>query len=574
MDNQNKQPRMDGEELNGQTMRIPEVPPTEELPVTELPDIFEEILSEEVLSEPAEPETTEDVARQISEAVAAETGENDYFGEAEEENEDDWLDELLPEQELPQELEADELAVADAGLMHPEDVELENIIRQTNEEASQTDATQMFVPVDPDTLPEEDEEAEGDEEAEADEEDESPQRKRRPKWKKGYGLLGIPHILATGVWLAIILAIGLYLGRMIWLCAVDVLALGKEPKRVTVVITEEDTVETISEKLKKSGMIRYPKLFQTFADLTEKGKEIEPGTYTFNIKLGEDPTYQGIAYDYNALIMSMQHYGGAQDSVEVLFPEGYNCAQIFALLEEKGVCTVAELEEYAANGELDSYWFLEGVERGHKYCLEGYLCADTYQFYIDDEPKRVLEKLLDEFDDRFTERLEQKFTEVNQMLANKMAANGYSQEVIDASQMTLHDIVVLASIIEKETASNVESFDFALVFYNRLADPDDYPYLNCKSTMKYAEEYYYKGQLHTTAAKEECEFNTFTQAGLPEKPICNPSLNSMAAALNPKDGSDGNYFYFVYDKDAGSHRFAETEYRYNAILEELGLNDG
>ena len=567
MDNQNTQPRIDGEELNGQTMRIPEVLPAEETPVEELPELSGELFFEE-----AEPETAEKVAQQISEAVAAETDEA-YFADGAAQKEDDWLDEILPEQQLPRELEADELAVADAGLMHPEDVELENIIRQTNEEAAEADATQMFVPVDPAALPEEEDEEADEKEADA-EDDEPPLRKRRPKWKKGYGLFGIPHILATGVWLAIILAIGLYMGRIIWLCAVDVLALGKEPKKVTVVITEEDTVETVSEKLKDAGMVRYPKLFQKFADLTEKGKEIEPGTYTFNMKLGEDPKFQGIAYDYNALIMAMQHYGGAQDSVEVLFLEGYNCAQIFALLEEKGVCTVAELEEYAANGELDAYWFLEGVERGHKYCLEGYLCADTYQFYIDDEPKRVLEKLLDEFDDRFTERLEQKFTEVNQMLANKMAANGYSQEVIDASQMTLHDIVVLASIIEKETASNVESFDFALVFYNRLADPDDYPYLNCNSTMKYAEEYYYKGQLHTTAAKEACEFNTFTQAGLPDKPICNPSLNSMAAALNPKDGSDGNYFYFVYDKDSGSHRFAETESRYKAILEELGLNDG
>lgn len=567
MDNQNTEPRIPGEEFNGQTMRIPDVPPVEELPVTPLREPSGEAPAEAF--EAPEAETPEEVARQISEAVAAETGEEDFPTEAVPENEDAWLDELLPEQELPQELEADELAVADAGLLHPEDVELENILREATEEAQENDATQMFIPVDPATLPE----AEEEDEQEENEEDDVPLRKRRPKWKKGYGLFGIPHILATGVWLAIILAIGLYLGRMIWLCAVDVLALGKEPKKVTVVITEEDTVETISVKLKNAGMVRYPKLFQTFAELTEKGEEIEPGTYTFNMKLGEDPKFQGIAYDYNALIMSMQHYGGAQDSVEVLFPEGYNCAQIFALLEEKGVCTVKELEEYAANGELDDYWFLENVERGHKYCLEGYLCADTYQFYIDDEPKRVLEKLLDEFDDRFTERLEQKFTEVNQMLANKMAANGYSQEVIDASQMTLHDVVVLASIIEKETASNVESFDFALVFYNRLADPDDYPYLNCNSTMKYAEDYYYKGQLHTTAAKEECEFNTFTQAGLPDKPICNPSLNSMAAALNPKDGSDGNYFYFVYDKDSGSHRFAETKSRYEAILKELGLNN-
>ena len=552
MENKNPEPRVPGEGWGEETIRIPEIlpeaePASEETPVVAVPQGEAAPVTEEV-----PPEELDNTA---------------------------WLNQILGKQELPKEVGADEQAVTDAGLVHPEDAEFENIFKEAKEVVGEktaeaplvTKETVLFEPVEPAENPNSVESAQ-EEAAEEDEEaEEKPQRKRRPKWKKGYGLFGIPHILATGVWLAIILAIGVYFGRMIWLCAVDVLALGKDPEKVTVTITEQDDMVSVSQKLYNAGMIRYPKLFQKFAELTEKGEEIEPGTYTFNLKMGTDPEYKGVAYDYNALIMAMQHYGGAQDSVEILFPEGYNCAQIFALLEEKGVCSVADLEEYAANGELDDYWFLENVERGHKYSLEGYLCADTYQFYINDEPKRVLEKFLDEFDDRFTERLEQKFTEVNQMLANKMAANGYSQEVIDASQLTLHDVVVMASIIEKETASSVESFDFALVFYNRLADPTDYPYLNCKSTMKYAEEYYYKGMLNTEAEKEACQFNTFTQEGLPEKPICNPSLNSMAAALNPKDGSDGTYFYFVYDEDSGSHRFAETESRYKALLKELGL---
>ena len=186
MDNQNTQPRIDGEELNGQTMRIPEVLPAEETPVEELPELSGELFFEE-----AEPETAEEVAQQISEAVAAETDEA-YFADGAAQKEDDWLDEILPEQQLPRELEADELAVADAGLMHPEDVELENIIRQTNEEAAEADATQMFVPVDPAALPEEEDEEADEKEADA-EDDEPPLRKRRPKWKKGYGLLRDYH---------------------------------------------------------------------------------------------------------------------------------------------------------------------------------------------------------------------------------------------------------------------------------------------------------------------------------------------------------------------------------------------
>ena len=570
MDNQNLEPRNPGEELKEQLSKAESAETPESL-------YGEEVTSEEPVADMLT-QKIPDVEVPLQQTAAAEAAsdmmqtqklpDTETALQKEAAQESDWLDDILGEQKLGRELEADEQAVAEAGLVHPEDAELENILREEREkQEGAADATQMFTPVDINDIREEEDDAEEEEE----DEEETPQRKRRPRMKKGYGLFGIPHILATGVWLAIILAIGLYLGRIVWLCAEDVLALGKTPEKVTVVITEEDDIVSISKKLQLAGMVRYPKLFQQFAELTEKGEEIEPGTYTFNQKLGVDEKFKGIAYDYNALILAMQHYGGAQDTVEVLFPEGYNCAQIFALLEEKGVCTVQELEEYAAGGALDEYWFLENVERGHRYSLEGYLCADTYQFYIDDEPKRVLEKFLDEFDDRYTERLQQKFTELNQMLANKMAANGYSEEFITGHQLTLHDVVVLASIVEKETASNVESFDIAQVYYNRLADPDNYPYLNSKATMKYAEEYYYKDQLHTTSAKEECEFNTDTHPGLPEKPICNPSLNSMAAALGPT--TEGGYFYFVYDEDASSHRFASTQSGYNAILKELGLDD-
>ena len=514
--------------------------------------------------------------------------------------EDAWLDDILGEQALPQELGPDEQAIAEAGLVHPEDVELEAILKETLEDSLEAepsaqepqvevpedqDATRMFTPVQSqepkEGFPEEAaevicpvDEAEPQQEP-ADEnvaeEEEAPLPKRRPKMKKGYGLFGIPHLLVTCVWLAIVLAIGVYLGRMVWLCAVDVLALGKTPDKVTVTITEEDDITAIAEKLKNAGMIRYPGLFEKFAELTGKGEDIDPGDYTFNEKLGVEDDFQGIAYDYNALIMAMQDYGVDQDAVKILFPEGYNCAQIFALLEENGVCTVAELEEYAANGELDDYWFLEGIQRGHRYSLEGYLCPDTYDFYTNDEPKRVLEKFLDEFDDRFTERLSQKFTDLNGMLSEKMAANGCSSEYIQAHQLTLHDVVVVASIVEKETASNLESFDFASLFYNRLTDPEDYPYLNSKATMKYAEEYYYKGELLTAEDRENCEFNTDTQPGLISKPICNPSLNSLAAALGPQNT---DYHYFVYDEDAGAHYFSETLSEHQNKLKELGLDNG
>ena len=68
------------------------------------------------------------------------------------------------------------------------------------------------------------------------------------------------------------------------------------------------------------------------------------------------------------------------------------------MLEEKRICTAQDLAAYAANGELKDYWFLENMERGQEYCLEGFLFPDTYDFYKNSTPREVLEKLLDNFD--------------------------------------------------------------------------------------------------------------------------------------------------------------------------------
>ena len=85
-----------------------------------------------------------------------------------------------------------------------------------------------------------------------------PSAKRRPKRKKDYNFFGLPQILATAVWLAMILFIGVTLGRFLWVCAADVLAFGRDDKEVTVDITEEDDMDSIIVKLQDKGLIRYP----------------------------------------------------------------------------------------------------------------------------------------------------------------------------------------------------------------------------------------------------------------------------------------------------------------------------
>lgn len=457
---------------------------------------------------------------------------------------DSWLDDILGKQQTADEIGPDETAVASAGLTHPDDLEFERIIQEaiaqtwgeepTQEQApaDDTSSTQFFTPQ---------------QEAVPEQPKETPKssfiQKLRPKAKKGYGLLGIPHILSTVIWLVLIVAIGVSLGRTVWLCAADVLALGKEGQEITVTIEASDNISDIAHKLKKAGMIRYPDLFKAFADLTGKGDSILTGSITFS---------ETTVYDYNALINAMSYRGGSTITVDVMIPEGYSCAQIFALLEEKGVCSVSDLEEYAANGELSDYWFLEDVERGHKYCLEGFLFPDTYEFYMDDEPKRVLEKFLDDFDYRFTDRMVDKFVALNKDLG---------------LDLSLREVIIMASIIEKEKAADAEGYTISSVFYNRLTHASSYPFLNSDATILYATEYYNAGELITDAQINASPFNTYTQKGLPPSPIANPGLSSLDAALEPEDTS---YYYFVLNKDTNRHVFARTYDEHQKNLRELG----
>ncbi len=448
-------------------------------------------------------------------------------------NQDNWLEEFLNKHSAAEEAVHDEL-------------DLERIVQETlaenwddakasqPEDKDESTGTRFFAPQQ-DTKKKEPEKTE---------EQPDTQRKLRPKAQKGYGLLGIPHILATIIWMCLIVAIGVSLGRTLWLCAADLLALGKTPQEITVTIEQNDDLATISEKLQKAGMIRYPNLFKFFAEITGKGDGILTGNITFS-----DHT----VYDYNALINAMSYRGGSLVTVEVMIPEGYSCAQIFELLEEKGVCTVSQLEEYAANGELQDYWFLEDVERGHKYCLEGFLFPDTYEFYLDDEPQRVLEKFLDDFDYRFSSRMIDKFVALNRQLG------GY--------ELTIRELVIMASMIEKEKANNLEGYTIASVYYNRLTHPGSFPFLNCDASTIYAKDYYYQGQLITDYLLENSPYNTYTHQGLPPTPIANPGLSSLDAALEPEDTS---YYYYVLDKEAHTHVFSKTYEEHQRKMRELG----
>jgi len=386
---------------------------------------------------------------------------------------------------------------------------------------------------------------------EGDTEPPAPPKKRRPKNTKAYGFFGIPHLLATIIWLGIVVFIGVGLGKAIWNCAADVLALGRPDSQVVITITDDDDLQSIADKLKATGLIKYPSLFVIYGDISDAMDTIRTGTFKLNT-----------LFDYHALVDAMSS-NQRRETTSVTIPEGYTCAQMFRLLESKGVTTVAKLEAAAANGDLGDYWFLEGVERGTANCLEGFLFPDTYTFYLDHDPEGVLIKFLDNFNKRFNESMKIKLDTLNQTLSEKMRANGLSEEYIAAHQMTVRDVVIIASMIEKETASNPESYNISSVIYNRLTNPAVYPFLNIDAALVYVLGH---GDLTLEDLKYDSPYNTYLYPGLIPGAISNPGAYSLDAALDP---TETDYYYYALDPSTGSHHFSKTLKEHNDFLESI-----
>ena len=460
-----------------------------------------------------------------------------------------WLDELFGAVEQKAELGTDDGAAPGHDMSSIDDLELEEIMREALAETFPDDIT-------PDTdipIPEIDDEYRDDfeddaeDEPDEDEDDEpedpdAPVRKVRPKAKKGYGLFGIPHLVATAIWLVLAIVIGVSLGNLLWVCASDVLAFGRPNQSITITITADDTVDSVTDKLHDAGLIKYKDLFKLYAGLAKADQKISAGTYVLNTQ-----------YDYHALVNGMTASSSYRETVKIQIPEGYSSAQIYALLESKGVCTVATLEEYASTSEFASYPFLEGVTRGSKYCLEGFLFPDTYEFYTNDTPQRIFDKMLSRFGNQVDDELLVHLDTLNEKMAAKLRKNGYSQSYIDANKLTLYNVITMASIVQKESAHTGENYDIASVFYNRLANPNAYPFLNSDATVVYALGG--KQDLTPDDYKVNSPYNTYVVKGLPVGPIANPGLSSIMAALGP---ADTNYHYFVLDPSIGEHLFSVT----------------
>ena len=128
----------------------------------------------------------------------------------------------------------------------------------------------------------------------------------------------------------------------------------------------------------------------------------------------------------------------------------------------------------------------------------------------------------------------------------------------------MHDVIIVASLVEKETTNTAESGKIASVIYNRLCSKL-YPCLNIDATIQYVLPER-KETLSNADKAVISPYNTYTNAGLPVGPIANPGISAIRAALYP---SDTDYYFYAFDPIAGMHHFSETVYEHQAFLDSL-----
>ena len=358
--------------------------------------------------------------------------------------------------------------------------------------------------------------------------------------------LSAPLRVLLYVCVVLFVSVGLAVGG--WRCAQDVLALTKPDRKVTVTVAENMSISDLTQELHDKGLVDYPWLFKFYCWYSHAEDKIDPGTYELNN-----------LYDYHALVNGMIASTGVRASVTLTIPEGYECKDIFALLEENGVCTAQALEDAAASYEFD-YDFLADLPYGEKNRLEGYLFPDTYQFYMGDDPENVIDKFLRNFDNKFTSDLYDALDALNDRLAQRMRQNAFSETEIADAQLSLYDLITVASLVEKETARTSESATIASVIYNRLCSKL-YPCLEIDATIQYALAER-KEQLSNADKAIISPYNTYTNAGLPVGPIANPGLNSIRAALYP---AETDYYFYALGSD-GVHKFSTTYYEHQEFL--------
>ncbi len=287
---------------------------------------------------------------------------------------------------------------------------------------------------------------------------------------------------------------------------------GKGSIERAVMVRSGQGFKALSTMLYNQGLIRHPFKFRLFARFHGYDKHIKAGEYMLSNAMTPEKILQTMV-EGKVLLHRLT------------IPEGYNLMQVSRAVQAAGFGTEADFFKTATDPE---FVHSMGIDA---QTFEGYLFPDTYYFAIDATPKDIIRAMIKRFREVFTVKWE-----------NRAKAVG----------MTVHQVITLASIIEKETGVARERPIISSVFHNRLKRKMR---LESDPTVIYGIEDY-NGNITRKDLKSPTPYNTYTMRGLPPGPISNCGVKAIAAALYP---ARTKYLYFVSKKD-GTHYFS-TNFR-------------
>lgn len=325
-----------------------------------------------------------------------------------------------------------------------------------------------------------------------------------------------------------LVAFAIFLAVFILRSATDLFGLNKEEGMVEITIPEDASTREIAKILKKNGIISQKLTFRLYSHMKDKDGLYNPGTYEMQTDWG-----------YDQIMYALCKKEIETAVANLTFIEGMSAEEIAKALEEKQVCSAEDFLEAMDNNDF-GYSFEETLPKSEDryHQLEGYLFPDTYDFYVGEGAKSVVNRFLSNFNNKFT-------------------GDMYAQ--LEKSGMTLDEVMTMASIIQKEAGNPAEMKQVSGVFHNRLKS-SAYPSLQSDTTTNYIGETFIEDYNKGDKLRDEENqhyidaYNSFTVKGLPIGPICNPGIDAIKAALDPADHS---YYFFVSD-NAGKYYYART----------------
>jgi UPF0755 protein len=327
----------------------------------------------------------------------------------------------------------------------------------------------------------------------------------------------------------------LAVGALAWLVVVYPARTPKLPEQRTIALelAPNITLDALAKQLRRTGLIAEPRIFALYARVLGAEKRLRSGHILVTSYMTIRQLLQRTATGYGTT------------PLRITIPEGFSRFEVAARLGEWNVCDAAEFLRITANDP----------EQG-----EGYLFPDTYWLRDEMPSSQVIRKLTD----NAQRRMQRVFAEDPAALAALQHDFGFGPR----------EIVILASIVEKEAHVRSEQPLIAGVFLNRLRDPNFHPKrLQADPTVAYgcllqpelASCLGFDGKRVTRTMTSDPlnPYNTYRVDGLPPTPIANPGLSALRAVLHP---AEHGYFYFVARGD-GHHSFSASLSEHNQAVQ-------